>query len=116
MRRLPNVGLLLAHRLRRWPNSQPTLGQRLIFAGNVISWHVYTLYKNWCINCVALELVYFVSSFREKVNTLAKLTLHRFTSFKGHNLDRFDVLHDMFCIIVDIINIIKKHKCELFIF
>ena len=28
-----NAGLLLAHRLRRWTNSKPTLGQRLIFAG-----------------------------------------------------------------------------------
>ena len=27
------IGLLLAHCLRRWPNSKPTLGQRLIFAG-----------------------------------------------------------------------------------
>ena len=27
MRRLPNVGLLLAHRLRRWPNNNPTLGK-----------------------------------------------------------------------------------------
>ena len=33
MRRYPNVGLLLAHRLRRWPNSKPTLGQRLMFGG-----------------------------------------------------------------------------------
>ena len=33
MRRWPNVGLLLAHRLRRWPNSKPTLGQRLMLAG-----------------------------------------------------------------------------------
>ena len=33
MRRYPNVGLLLAHRPRRWPNSKPTLGQHLIFAG-----------------------------------------------------------------------------------
>ena len=32
MRRWPSVGLLLAHRLRRWPNSNPTFGQRLIFA------------------------------------------------------------------------------------
>ena len=24
MRRWPNVGVLLAHRLRRWPNSKPT--------------------------------------------------------------------------------------------
>ena len=32
MRRCPNVGLLLAHRLRRWTNSEPTLGQLLMFA------------------------------------------------------------------------------------
>ena len=30
---IPNVGLTLAHRLRRWPNISPTLGQRLVFAG-----------------------------------------------------------------------------------
>ena len=32
MRRLSNIGLLLAHRLRRWPNSKPALAQRLMFA------------------------------------------------------------------------------------
>ena len=32
MIRCPNVGLLLAHRLRRWPNSKPMLGQRVMFA------------------------------------------------------------------------------------
>ena len=31
MRRWANVGSLLGHRRRRWPNSKPTLGQRLIF-------------------------------------------------------------------------------------
>ena len=34
MRRWPNVVLLLAHRLRRLSNSEPTLCQRLKFAGN----------------------------------------------------------------------------------
>ena len=34
MRRWPNVGLLLAHRLRGWPNNKPTLAERLTFAGN----------------------------------------------------------------------------------
>ena len=29
----PNVDLLLGHRLRRWPNSKPTLAARLMFAG-----------------------------------------------------------------------------------
>ena len=33
MRRWPNVGLLLAHRQRRWTSSKPTLGQRILFAG-----------------------------------------------------------------------------------
>ena len=28
-----NVGLLLGQRCRRWANSNPTLGQRLMFAG-----------------------------------------------------------------------------------
>ena len=32
-RRSSNVGLSLAHRLRRWPNISLTLGQRLVFAG-----------------------------------------------------------------------------------
>ena len=32
-RRWPNVGLLLGQRRRRWANSKPTLGQRLMFAG-----------------------------------------------------------------------------------
>ena len=31
--RRPDVGLMLAHRLRRWTNIKPTLGQRLVFAG-----------------------------------------------------------------------------------
>ena len=33
----PNVGLLFAHRLRRWLNSKPRLGQRLIFAGYAVN-------------------------------------------------------------------------------
>ena len=33
MRRWPNVGLLLVHRLRRWPNRKPALRQRLMFLG-----------------------------------------------------------------------------------
>ena len=30
--RWPNVGLLLAHRLRRWPDGKPTLAQGPIFS------------------------------------------------------------------------------------
>ena len=35
MTRWPNIGLLLAHRLRSWPNSKSALSQRLMFAGYV---------------------------------------------------------------------------------
>ena len=34
-KRSANVGLMLAHRLRRWPNIKPPLGQRLVFPGIV---------------------------------------------------------------------------------
>ena len=34
MRRWPNAGLLFAHRLRRWSNTKPMLGQCLMFAGS----------------------------------------------------------------------------------
>ena len=32
-RRSPNVGLMLVHRLRHWPNIKPTLSERLVIAG-----------------------------------------------------------------------------------
>ena len=35
MGRWASVGLLLGQRRRRWANSKPTLGQRLLFAGNI---------------------------------------------------------------------------------
>ena len=31
-----NAGLLLAHRLRRWSNIKPALGQHLVFVGLII--------------------------------------------------------------------------------
>ena len=33
-RRRPNVGLMLDQRLRRWPNNNTLLGQRLVLAGH----------------------------------------------------------------------------------
>ena len=33
MLKTTNAGLMLVHRLRRWPNSNPTLVQRFVFAG-----------------------------------------------------------------------------------
>ena len=32
-RRWPAAGLMLVHRLRRWPNIRPAAGQRLVFTG-----------------------------------------------------------------------------------
>ena len=43
-RRSPNVESMLAHRLRRWPNTDPTLGQRLVFAGSSSSTKPFTLH------------------------------------------------------------------------
>ena len=31
--RIANAGLMLVHRLRRWPNIKPALAQRLVFVG-----------------------------------------------------------------------------------
>ena len=53
MSRRPDVGLVLTHRLRRWPNSEPTLGQRLTFAVNTVTDTIgkntsQLLYSAWC--------------------------------------------------------------------
>ena len=41
----PNAGTMLCHRLRRWPNNVPALGDRLLFAtswkGTVLLYCVY---------------------------------------------------------------------------
>ena len=38
--RMLNVGWMLAHRLRRWPNIQPTLFQSLVPAGRVLNYSI----------------------------------------------------------------------------
>ena len=45
MRRWPNVGLLLAHRLLSWPKSKSALSQRLMFAGYV---QYFLAYVQFC--------------------------------------------------------------------
>ena len=37
-RRVSNVGSMLVHRMRRWPSIEPTLGERLEFAGSRHRW------------------------------------------------------------------------------
>ena len=32
----PSVGSMLAHRLRRWPNIETTLGERFVFAEHLL--------------------------------------------------------------------------------
>ena len=40
-KRSANVGTMLAHRLRRWSNTVPTLAERLVFAGWTMPvWHL----------------------------------------------------------------------------
>ena len=43
MRRGANVGLLLGQRRRRWAGSKPTLAQRLMFAGLLLSFSRFLL-------------------------------------------------------------------------
>ena len=50
-RRLRNVGLTLAHRLRSWPNNSTTLGKRLMFDGI----YLFLLAKATTINVSALD-------------------------------------------------------------
>ena len=48
-RRWSNAGLMLAHRLRRWANISPALGQRLVFTGNkytTVLWELFCSYKD----------------------------------------------------------------------
>ena len=43
-RRWTNADLMLAHRLRRWPNIKSALVQRLVFAGyfwKLLEYHIY---------------------------------------------------------------------------
>ena len=42
-RRLANVGTMLAHRLRRWPNTVPTLAERLLFDEIMLSDNIIRL-------------------------------------------------------------------------
>ena len=57
--RRPNVGLLLVQRRRRWANSNPTLGQRLIFAGWLADWltglRLFPLQDSWYFLALRLK-------------------------------------------------------------
>ena len=39
LNRCSTAGLMLRHRLRRWPSINPALGQRLVFVWDVLGWH-----------------------------------------------------------------------------
>ena len=51
--RLPNVGLMLAQRRRRWANSNPTLGKRIVFAGYLSS-SSYLFYSVFTNNVIVI--------------------------------------------------------------
>ena len=55
MRHLPRFGLLLANHLRRWPNSELTLGQRIVFSGL----HIFGINRQalQSHNCFAGDLI-----------------------------------------------------------
>ena len=49
--RRPNAVSMLAHRLRRWPNIEPTLGQRIVFAGLSFGFQANNLKEEWALHC-----------------------------------------------------------------
>ena len=51
----PNVALMLVHRLRRWPNIKPKLGQCIVFAGN---WSTPT-FRQWSHHLINLLFLIF---------------------------------------------------------
>ena len=46
IRRRLNAGLLLGQRRRRWTNSKPTLGRRLMFSGYSLQLYIQWLHCN----------------------------------------------------------------------
>ena len=53
MRCWPNVALLLGQRRRQWASSKPTLGQRLVFAGNPLTAELYNFVVTHLKFCLA---------------------------------------------------------------
>ena len=84
MRRWPNIGLLLAHRLRSWPNSKSALSQRLMFAGYVqylLLIHVQFCHAIYIEACVA---IYQVENRFIRINNISATATHAQVIFRSH--------------------------------
>ena len=90
-RHSPSAGLMLGHRLRRWFNIKPALGECLVFDGWVLSWDVG-------INCSPIQLLVccpdqvsaYTLSIRISTHRRLHKTIHRFTSVRERTALRWE--------------------------
>ena len=64
----PNVGTMLAHFLRRWPNIVPTLGERPVFVGKSL-FSLADVKQNYCVSYS------FKSKYRGEFKSVVGFTL-----------------------------------------
>ena len=77
-RRWANVGLRLAQCCRQWPNSKPTLTQRLVFVGYILSMSVsIVLVGTAFITSTTLQLVVKMELIRNTLYTLRSFYHHK---------------------------------------
>ena len=68
----PNVGSMLFHRLRRWPNIDPPLGGRFLFAGLNLTLHENTTYLT------SRDRIRFIPTSKSKSQYLLTLQVSRY--------------------------------------
>ena len=55
---LPNAGLMLGQRRRRWPGIKPALGEHLVFAGIVLYTFFDPAFTTVALNCTIVHTLY----------------------------------------------------------
>ena len=74
-----NVGSMLAHRRRRWANLNPTLAQRLVFAGLLLSCVCLELLTWPFQNLTSLDVIFW------RLKTIPTLKEHRYSNEAGRS-------------------------------
>ena len=82
MTRWPNVGLLLAHRLRSWFNSKPASSQRLMFAGYVQ--YLLHMYNSAMPYIEAWVAIYQVENRFIRLSNISATAKHAQLIFRSH--------------------------------
>ena len=84
VRRWPNIGLLLAHRLRNWPNNKSALSQRPMFAGYVQ--YLLHIHVQFChaIYIEAWVAIYQVENRFIRISNISATATHAQLIFRSH--------------------------------